>query len=226
MNKGIVTTIAAFLLIGVILWMNRSVPQSLQPEPLPTQAPTPIIEPSPTIASPEAVRTDIIQFDPLSIPINEDEDPLTATCEHSAIVNHDSVYSCTPVDDESIDPCFPIDISSLICDPDPSTNAVKSYKAFVTSSNPLPTGNPEENEPVALFVELDTDDQLTCSRLEPTMIIDEKPITYGCNVDNTWITGELETSDDIMTANVVTKVSLTSDAVSSTKTNILKVWIY
>ena len=131
-----------------------------------------------------AGATEILKFDPVSIPVGDDE-PVAGACEASAVVK--GVYRCV-LDDAAADPCFSIDGRRLLCNPDPVAG---TYDVLVSAEDALPIISPPPlDEATVFFVELAGG--LTCAirtSAEP-VIIGGVAANYECDQPYTYILGE------------------------------------
>lgn len=129
--------------------------------------------------------TEVVRFDPASIPLGDDE-AVPGACAESAVVP--GAYRCDLAAGDPAEPCFALGGTRLICGPDPVAD---TYRALVSPTNTLPSVlPPSPDRAVVFFVELDTG--MTCiirTAPEP-VIIGGLAASYDCDQPYTYLLGD------------------------------------
>jgi hypothetical protein len=131
-----------------------------------------------------ANATEVIKFDPTSIPTSGEAAP--GACAASAIAP--GTYRCELADGAPSEPCFALGGTQLVCGPDPVAGTVAH---LVSPTSALPAVVPTSpDRTVPFFVELA--DGMTCAvRAAPEpVIIDGVAASYDCNAPYTYLLGE------------------------------------
>jgi hypothetical protein len=165
----------------------------------------------------------VIEFDPASIPINENQPVYDATCQGSEVVPRPGAFKCTFENGGVGDPCFVIKDNTLICGPNP---VHASYQAVVTATEPLPEVRRARGEPFAFYLDLGAN-KPPCERRAETFTVDGHTVTHTCQAPGAWIVGELDTDQPMWVAQYIT-----TDTQGSTITygpeasDVVRAWVH
>jgi hypothetical protein len=167
--------------------------------------------------------TEVIEFDPASIAINENRPVLEAACEATIAVPRPGAFKCTFEQGGVGDPCFVIADNTLICGPNP---VLESYQAVVTTTDPLPAGSGSTGDPFAFYLDLGAH-RAPCARRSEPFIVGGHMVTYGCQSPGVWIVGEPDTSGSRWSAQfITTDVQATQVTRGPVPSVIVRAWVH
>ena len=164
--------------------------------------------------------TEILKFDPASIPLNDSE-PVSGTCGASTAAP--GAYRCELADASVVEPCFVLSDARLLCDPDPVAGDVQT---LVDHAGPLPQvpAQPLDRQ-VQFFIELA--DGRTCQlRTTPEpVVIGGIVALFDCNEPYTYVLG-IEQAAPLWEAAVFTLDPATGQSPSGkVPVDVVRAWI-
>jgi hypothetical protein len=167
--------------------------------------------------------TQVIAFDPTSIPINPDLAIRTATCEASAVVPRPGAFQCTFEGGGQGDPCFVVEGNTLMCGPDP---VYGSYVAVVTASEPLPEAGGLAGDPIPFYLDLGSSKPPCELRAEP-LEVSGQMVTYTCRAPGAFLVGELDTSRTTWVAQYITTDTQASQITYGPEpSGVVRAWVH
>lgn len=153
-----------------------------------------------TPAESETQATEVLLFNSKFITPAEGQEPVPAVCDESPVLPRPGAYHCKTEAGADLDPCFfLVEGGNLGCEPNPMA---LTYAAIVTSSNPLPEIEGEE-DPIPFFLNLGAQKPPCSKRVPPPFELDGAPITYSCAAPGAWIVGPLRTDTPAWEADYV-----------------------
>jgi hypothetical protein len=193
---------------------------------VPTTAPvepTPVVE---TVApgTTALAGTQVIRFDPSSIPADPNQTPVNGTCAASERVPRTGAYRCITETGGTFDPCFTIGPGVLGCQPNPMT---QSWAAVLQASGALPETKDTSADPVAFYLDLGSSYPPCTVGTTAPKELNGQPVTYTCQAPGAWILGPLDTSTAAWMAQYVTTDSQGQTVTSGpTITGVAQAWTY
>jgi hypothetical protein len=179
-----------------------------------------------------ASGTEIIQFDPTTVPLDPNQELRVMTaCQPSQVVPRPGVYQCTEADGFSLDPCWVVEGNTLLCSPSwmpPQFEDPPSY-TLATAPDTLPEIDPAtaETGPVAFFLALEENNPPCRKRADLEMVLAGQPVTYSCEAPGAWLVGELDTSQPTWLAQrVIADPSGVTVTDGPTTVGVQRAWVY
>ncbi len=196
------------------------------PTVVPTVAP---LEPPPvveTVALPATTMsgTQVISFDPASLPANPSQAPVPGTCEASERVPRAGAYRCTTEGGGVFDPCFSVGAGILGCGPNP---VMGSWAAVVQSTGALPETVDRASQPVAFYLDLGSSYPPCSAGTTAPKELNGQVVTFTCQAPGAWILGPLDTSTARWSAQYVTTDTQGETVTSGpTAADVAQAWTY
>jgi hypothetical protein len=167
--------------------------------------------------------TEIIPFDPASIPINESQPVFDASCAASVAVPRAGAYSCSFENGGAGDPCFVVEGDRLMCGPNPVHG---SYQTLVTATEPLPETGSTASEPVPFFLDIGSNKPPCVKRAEPSEV-SGYTATYTCRAPGAFIVGDLDTSGATWVAQyITTDTQNTQVTYGPEASDVVRAWVH
>jgi hypothetical protein len=189
----------------------------------PAAAPTPVAA---TAALPGggALATELFPFDPASIPVDPNQQPVAGTCAASALVPRQGAYACVTASGGSFDPCFAVGEGVLGCQPNPVAG---TWSALVQVSGALPATTNQAASPVKFYLDLGTGYPPCRLGTSSPMQLNGLEVTYSCQAPGAWIVGPLDTANATWIAQyVTTDAAGTTITYGPTGVNVVRSWSY
>lgn len=168
-------------------------------------------------------RSEIILFDPASIPLNNGQPVFDGTCTASVVVPRAGAYRCEFENGGVGDPCFAVEGDRLMCEPNP---VFGSYQALVAVKEPLPEAQTTVEEPVPFFLDIGSNKPPCAKRAEP-FEVSGYTVTYTCHAPGAFIVGDLDTSAATWTADyITTDTQSTQVTYGPESSDVVRAWVH
>jgi hypothetical protein len=190
----------------------------------PTQEQTKDTSQSPLL---EEQATRVIDFDPATIPVNEQPDPQPAQCGPSVVIPSAGAYRCSTQSGGAPDPCFVVkDDNILACNPNPAFGFWSG--ALLQATNQLPPAPSQPSEPVIFYLDIGSNNP-PCEKRSPEqpLTVAGQPVSFTCQAPGAWVIGPIDNGQPTWTVQyVITSSDGSSVTYGPTTTPIVWAWRY
>ena len=176
---------------------------------------------------PAEQATRIIDFDPASIPVNEQLEPQPAECGPSVVIPSAGAYRCSTQSGGGPDPCFVVkDDNILACNPNPAFEFWSG--ALLQATNTLSADPSQSPDPVIFYLDIGPNNP-PCEKRSPEqpLTVAGQPVSFTCQAPGAWVIGPIDDSQPTWTVQYVITTSDGSSVTSGpTTTNVVRAWRY